>query len=527
MEITWLGAGEETWWITELEERFNVDIQLNGVARHDSEAEQITIAAGEFPDTGAPGWGSIDEKRKLYDEAVIRSIPESALRANAPNYSKAMDTRYPAIWTTWESPDSADEQLAMGAIAENGMAGVFHLFTRKDWLDNLGIELPAYEATKQELNNSIFYYENDALTLDWIESTLIAYRDGDADGNGRVDTIPLGGYTQGNSYTAWVWGAIQGALGMPRPLLDRNHYVDGKLYISLVSPRFRELAELAAKWWSLDLIDNEMFTIKRAASWEKAATGAFGMFNSNYNYVGRVPARPPDNMIPAEAQANGAELVMFAPIGPRGEQFSPMYAPSYIRSQVQLMNRNLSDAKMARVLQIMDTKYTVDNGTEDGVRSWINWQYEFGKEDVHWRWSGEPFRSKVTAISADERTPEAGAIGGFVTNYPNYNPPAYNATIYPGQQADWIVNHLFGERVKSQTFATEFIDLDGVTNYTDVVTRRGEALQTMAQEFFARAVIGEIDIASEWDNYVEDFMNAGGNELMAEIEKMPKWADFF
>ena len=49
----------------------------------------------------------------------------------------------------------------------------------------------------------------------------------------------------------------------------------------------------------------------------------------------------------------------------------------------------------------------------------------------------------------------------------------------------------------------------------------------MAQEFFARAVIGEIEIASEWDNYVEDFMNAGGNELMAEIEKMPKWADFF
>ena len=49
----------------------------------------------------------------------------------------------------------------------------------------------------------------------------------------------------------------------------------------------------------------------------------------------------------------------------------------------------------------------------------------------------------------------------------------------------------------------------------------------MAAEFFAKAVTGEIDIDAEWDDYVARWMEAGGNELMAEIAKMPRWSDFF
>ena len=101
------------------------------------------------------------------------------------------------------------------------------------------------------------------------------------------------------------------------------------------------------------------------------------------------------------------------------------------------------------------------------------------------------------------------------------------AFTYPPPQTDWILNHLFGDRVRGQTFATEYFDIFNETDFREMSGRRGEALQTMAAEFFAKAVTGEIDIDAEWDNYVANWMAAGGNELMAEIAKMPRWSDFF
>ena len=526
LEITWLGdTPDESWWIGQLEEMFDVTITLNGVARFDGEAERIMVAAGEFPDTGAP---CCLNTLTLYEDQVIRGLPEDMLRANAPDYARAMDERYPAIWTIYRAPDADGEQIAMGAIAEGSMASVFHLFTRKDWLDALGVELPDYDRTKTFLARGIHYYENDALTLDWLEDVLVAYRDGDPDGNGRNDTIPYGAYTQNDSpYNSWPWGAIQGALGVPTMNLDRNQYVDGELYIAHVSPRFKEFTELAARWWDMGLIDSEFFTIDRGASWEKAATGAFGVYSSNYNYVGRVPARPPDNMISDQEVSDGVELVMFAPIGPRGEQFAGMYGTSYVRSQVQVMNENLSDAKAERVMRIVNTKYRLDDGTTEGIDLWIQWEYNHGQEGVHWEWAGEPYRSQTRRIPPDQRPAGAPARGGFPTNYPNYQPVESFAFTYPPPQTDWILNHLFGDRVRSRTFATEYFDIFNETDFREVATRRGEALQTMTAEFFAKAVTGEIDIDAEWDAYVANWMDAGGDELMAEIAKMPRWADFF
>lgn len=526
LEITWLGdTPDESWWIGQLEEMFDVTITLNGVARFDGEAERIMVAAGEFPDTGAP---CCLNTLTLYEDQVIRGLPEEMLRANAPDYARAMDERYPAIWTIYRAPDADGEQIAMGAIAEGSMASVFHLFTRKDWLDALGVELPDYDRTKTFLARGIHYYENDALTLDWLEDVLVAYRDGDPDGNGRNDTIPYGAYTQNDSpYNSWPWGAIQGALGVPTMNLDRNQYVDGELYIAHVSPRFKEFTELAARWWDMGLIDSEFFTIDRGASWEKAATGAFGVYSSNYNYVGRVPARPPDNMISDQEVADGVELVMFAPIGPRGEQFAGMYGTSYVRSQVQVMNKNLSDAKAERVMRIVNTKYRLDDGTTEGIDLWIQWEYNHGQEGVHWEWAGEPYRSQTRRIPPDQRPAGAPARGGFPTNYPNYQPVESFAFTYPPPQTDWILNHLFGDRVRSRTFATEYFDIFNETDFREVAARRGEALQTMTAEFFAKAVTGEIDIDAEWDAYVANWMDAGGDELMAEIAKMPRWADFF
>ena len=99
---------------------------------------------------------------------------------------------------------------------------------------------------------------------------------------------------------------------------------------------------------------------------------------------------------------------------------------------------------------------------------------------------GEPYKSQTRRIPPDQRPEGAAARGGFPTNYPNYNPVERFAFTYPPQQTDWILNHLFGDRVQGQTFATEYFDIFNETDFRKVSGRRGEALQTMAAEFFAK-----------------------------------------
>merc|ERR1711964_136242 len=91
-----------------------------------------------------------------------------------------------------------------------------------------------------------YYYENDVIDLQWVEDLLVAFRDGDPDGNGKVDTIPFAtfGKDKPGPYNDWWSGPIMGAFDLPRPYLNRNHEVDGKLYLPFVSPRWKEFTEL-------------------------------------------------------------------------------------------------------------------------------------------------------------------------------------------------------------------------------------------------------------------------------------------
>ena len=54
MTITWLGridSGEDTTWaIQQLEQKFGVKIQMNGVDPNDSEKRSVMIASGQSPD---------------------------------------------------------------------------------------------------------------------------------------------------------------------------------------------------------------------------------------------------------------------------------------------------------------------------------------------------------------------------------------------------------------------------------------------------------------------------------------------
>ena len=147
------------------------------------------LAAGEFPDCGFVS----EEPKKVYNEGVTRGIPKKMIRKYMPGYSKMLDER-PLGWLMNINPDNENEYLAILGISEDADAPLFWLGFRVDWARNVGFELPNYEQKKIPLDRfGRCYFLDEDFTLDWLERLLIAFRDGDPDGNGKIDTIPWGG----------------------------------------------------------------------------------------------------------------------------------------------------------------------------------------------------------------------------------------------------------------------------------------------------------------------------------------------
>ena len=59
------------------------------------------------------------------------------------------------------------------------------------------------------------------------------------------------------------------------------------------------------------------------------------------------------------------------------------------------------------------------------------------------------------------------------------------------------------------------------TNLVEVNQRVGETLGTMFNEYFLRALTGEIDVDDTWDDYVERWHENGGDDVLAELAKAP------
>ena len=64
-------------------------------------------------------------------------------------------------------------------------------------------------------------------------------------------------------------------------------------------------------------------------------------------------------------------------------------------------------------------------------------------------------------------------------------------------------------------------DFFNETEYEDLRQRFMSTLNTMWEEFFYKGITGQIDVDAEWDAYVQAWSDAGGADIVAELEKAP------
>ena len=157
------------------------------------------------------------------------------------------------------------------------------------------------------------------------------------------------------------------------------------------------------------------------------------------------------------------------------------------------------------------------NFNEDEI--WI--QRYFGKEGVHFDWSGEPMKS--TAIRRDPADIPAGnpIIGAWPTVYPPAYSPERQKYMLAGNYGRFLQDYMLNDWGKSMALRSHRWDQFGVTNLTEVNSEFGATLKTMEEEFFYGAIIGDIDVDAEWDRYVSEWRKNGGDQRLAELGKAP------
>ncbi|GGF96093.1 extracellular solute-binding protein [Paenibacillus abyssi] len=123
-------------------------------------------------------------------------------------------------------------------------------FIRKDWLDNLGLEMPR--------------------TLDEYYEVMVAFRDQDPDGNGQNDTYPFTG-RGGFHWTNWIWFGAFDAL--PTTWSE----VDGVLLPAEVKPGMKDALAWLNKMYEEGLIDPEFLSQDRQSMEQKVFTNRVGI----------------------------------------------------------------------------------------------------------------------------------------------------------------------------------------------------------------------------------------------------------
>jgi hypothetical protein len=93
--------------------------------------------------------------------------------------------------------------------------------------------------------------------------------------------------------------------------------------------------------------------------------------------------------------------------------------------------------------------------------------------------------------------------------------------LYSAKYVEHLNNYLLTPKGDAIAMRTYKQDVFNETGYADLRIKYGETLDTMTNEFEARAVTGEIDIDAEWDNYVKNWLASGGHEILQAVDNAP------
>ena len=264
-------------WVAAAEEATGVHVNWV-VLRDGSYSEQLALLlAGDLPDAFFFG---------LSDSMIVQNtslfVPlNDLIEQYAPNIYKLYETSVPGWREFLTYPDGNIYGLMSGALGADTHKVQATQWINTQWLENLGLEMPT--------------------TLDEFYQVLVAFRDGDADGDGDpTNEIPLDfchSHYAGNITNYAV------AFGLP---IQGSYYKveDGQVVGAAHTPEFRQWLETMYQWGQEGLINLEGLSQTQDQYYANLDAMKVGTFHgwAPYTYINHEGKLQYESMVPYAAE---------------------------------------------------------------------------------------------------------------------------------------------------------------------------------------------------------------------------------
>jgi len=252
-----------------------------------AEKKNLLFASNELPD--ALFRSELNPLETIRYGTAGQLIPlEDLIEEYAPNL-KALMEQYPEIRSAITTPEG--HIYSIPGIVTTGSARTDKRWINKAWLEKLNLKEPT---TTEELYN-----------------VLVAFRDGDPNGNGEADEIPM---TARNAAAGIIIvNMMAGSFGLDLQLGYNINIEDDKVNIWSGSEKHKEMLMYLNRLYKEKLLDQEIFSHTEAQYLAKQGSGNAGLFFDQTN----------NNFLPIMDQYVG----IAPPAGPNGDQKQSAVAP--------------------------------------------------------------------------------------------------------------------------------------------------------------------------------------------------------
>jgi len=225
----------DTEWYKEVEKRTGIKVEF--VHPQNREALSVMMATGDLPDMLSNQWhrypGNV---QRLFADGLIVNLND--VKEYAPNYFNFLSDNYEQVGRYLES-DKGEIFGFTSIEAKEGLSD-WGPVIRKDWLDDLGLNVPE--------------------TIDEWYITLTEFK------NKKNATAPLVGGIPDDAF-------IIGAYGIKNSLMVDD---DGKIIYGPMQPSYKGYLSTLAKWYAEGLIDKDFASLQSQLRNSKLIQGEAG-----------------------------------------------------------------------------------------------------------------------------------------------------------------------------------------------------------------------------------------------------------
>jgi hypothetical protein len=542
-EISWLTQLNEDyqegrWDELELEELFNVDLKVLPMCSYtDYEGMAALVASGDMPDfsfmPAAPR-----QPQDLYNEGIIRSVPLQAIKDFLPGMYELLE-KMPIGFKYNLVEGKTDEYLGITHINFQ-FAQWFNDTTsiNLDWLEAIGysVDLSQFKQVKiptagyERFNDNLYFGEGN-FSFEEMQDIMKKFTEDDPDRNGIDDTF-------GMMYLPETANSVMTQEGLFGFVITANYLykdpVTGDVVPYYAYTPYRDYLA----WVSDSLQKGYMRRLPGQDTWvneyfQISKTNKVGIIQSHANgylqLTSFFSSWPPQNIwLETDEDATFIMGPMFK--GPEGKAVNMTYGIDTFGSgaaRVEMFGAQVSDAKMERVLRML--QYMIYTSEEIFTR------YQYGLEGIHFKWSGEPYKSTKIITPQEDLPPEyRGNVKVFtcwLMQWPTAQLEIDNA-INNGYWSCDAYMYYYGLNEKmacnpEKYIADVYMGRELYNRYVEINNEVGPQITTVVNNFKNRALNGEIaNFNSEWVQYIDQLYAAGLRKLVDEIFNRPDYEKY-